>query len=69
MPKVWKSQFHGYSYPRLLDHRWIHRIWERLFCRRGWHLWDEVMSGVGEAHYLYCDACGVTFVGWERDER
>jgi hypothetical protein len=32
------------------------RIWGRLFCRREWHLFDEVG---GEDHYLSCDACGL----------
>lgn len=32
-------------------------------CRRGYHLWDEVVSsgsgiGGGWDHYLVCDACG-----------
>jgi len=34
-------------------------IWKAIFCKRGWHLWDEVESSSGEPynHYLCCDAC------------
>ncbi len=38
---------------------WLHGLWKRVFCKRGWHLLDEVVS-VGEQgteHYLVCDAC------------
>ena len=33
-------------------------IWKKIFCKRGWHLWDEVSSV--DDHYLYCDACETT---------
>ena len=45
-----------YSYPRWLDNRIAHRLWRKLFCRIGWHLWDETASL--DSHSLYCDACG-----------
>lgn len=51
------EQYAGYTYSPLLDNALCHWLWRRVFCRRGWHLWDEVLSGLGEAHYLYCDAC------------
>ena len=35
---------------------WLLPLWRKLFCRVGWHAWDEVASL--ESHYLYCDACG-----------
>lgn len=47
----------GYSYPDVLDHRPIQWLWRILFCRMGWHLWDEVVSLY--EHCLSCDACGV----------
>lgn len=52
-----------YSYPSLFDNRIAHSLWRLLFCPRGWHLWDEVLSGLNEAHYLTCDACPKRFVG------
>lgn len=30
-------------------------LWAKLFCKKGWHVWDEVWSL--HDHYLYCDAC------------
>lgn len=53
-----------YSYLFLLDNRLGRFLWRMAgFCRRGWHLWDEVLSGVDERHYLTCDACGEEFIG------
>jgi hypothetical protein len=45
--------YHGYTYhfPRAL--LWL---WRLVFCRRQWHLWDEVAST--DSHYFVCDACG-----------
>lgn len=34
---------------------WLLWLWKRIFCKRGWHAWDEVWSV--ERHYLVCDAC------------
>lgn len=34
-------------------------LWRRLFCRCGWHLFDEVDSSHG-GHHLSCDACEMT---------
>ena len=34
---------------------WLLWLWKRVFCKRGWHAWDEVWSV--ERHYLVCDAC------------
>ncbi len=31
------------------------KIWRRVFCRKGIHLWDEVESNT--EHYMSCDAC------------
>jgi hypothetical protein len=47
---------------RYITYYWPCRLlwlWRWLFCRRGWHLFDEVLSSWddGPAHYLYCDAC------------
>ncbi len=33
-------------------------LWKWLFCSRGIHLWDEVLTySKGWEHYLVCDAC------------
>jgi hypothetical protein len=53
------NDYHGYSYLGLLDNRFIQAVWKRVFCPIGWHMWDEVLSGVHEHHYLSCDACGL----------
>ena len=48
---------------------WLLPIWKKLFCHRGWHLFDEVAS-LGR-HELYCDACGktigITYMEEEKD--
>lgn len=51
--------YQGYTYPHIFDHRLVHAVWRRLFCPRGWHLWDECWSP--EAHVLFCDACEAEF--------
>lgn len=42
---------------------WLYRLWEYIFCKRGFHLFDEVISSgiysTKPVHYLYCDACGL----------
>ena len=48
--------YRGITYFPVLDSRFVQWIWKRLFCRREWHLFDEVL---GFEHYLYCDACGL----------
>ena len=45
----------GITYPSIFGNAFVWAIWARLFCRRGWHLWDEVLSI--ESHSLFCDAC------------
>lgn len=30
-------------------------LWRRVFCRRGWHAFDEVATP--DEHHLCCDAC------------
>jgi hypothetical protein len=32
------------------------KIWRRLFCTRGIHLFDEELTDT-EQSYLFCDAC------------
>lgn len=70
-------EYQGYSYPKLFDNAFVHKAWKSLFCKRGWHLWDEVRgSGVHilfdfqteemieeayTTHYLFCDACDAVF--------
>lgn len=56
------SDYVGHTHSALFTgHGWQRWLWRLLFCRGQWHLWDEVLSGVHDAHYLVCDACGVTF--------
>lgn len=45
-----------YTYPKALGNRFAWKLWRKVFCRIGFHLWDEVKSG--KDHYLFCDACG-----------
>jgi hypothetical protein len=59
MPLYQPSDYKGYTYPKLFDNRVAHWLWRHLFCRGGWHLWDECLSPF--AHVLYCDACEVEF--------
>lgn len=49
------SEYQGYTHYWPLKLLWL---WRLLFCRREWHLWDEVESDCD--HYLSCDACGKT---------
>ena len=50
-----KVVYHGYSYcfPSFLA-----PIWKRLFCKRGWHLWDEQIPMFQAHQRMICDACG-----------
>ena len=48
------------SYPTGFRNEWpdlFYRLWKKIFCKRGLHLFDEVTSL--DEHYLYCDACGL----------
>ena len=75
MSERWKEIFNGnatmYTYPGVFGNRLGRLIWRTLFCPRGWHLWDEVLSGVNERHYLTCDACQESFIGhdWQESEK
>ena len=33
-------------------------LWKKIFCKRDWHLWDEVWTF--DKHYLHCDACEIS---------
>lgn len=55
-PDLPTKNWYGISYLSVLDHGWVHRLWKRFCCVRGWHLWDETAGG--DTHSLYCDACG-----------
>lgn len=42
----------------------VYGIWRKLLCKRGRHLWNEVLGTGGDLaknggweHYLVCDAC------------
>jgi len=52
------NEWRGFTHPSLLSTPIVRLIWRKLFCKRGWHLWDEVLSL--EDHYLSCDACDST---------
>ena len=72
MSERWRDVMDGratmHTYPGIFDNRLARFIWRRWFCPRGWHLWDEVLSGLHERHYLTCDACSMTFPEiWEVD--
>jgi hypothetical protein len=54
------ATYHGYTHPGFLS-RHLPTLWNALGCRRGWHLWDEVVSD--DEHYLHCDVCGAVFYG------
>jgi len=49
-------KYRGYVYPRCFDNYRMWWVWRKLFCPRGWHLWDEVSTP--DESYLFCDACG-----------
>jgi len=52
-------QYHGYThyFPQFLL-----PLWKIIFCKRGWHLWDEIYTvwDDGKHDSLYCDACGIS---------
>ncbi len=50
------NNFYGYTYPGFMSNRLCQKIWRIMFCRRGWHLWDEYIGY--SLHYLFCDSCG-----------
>jgi hypothetical protein len=52
-----KYRDYGVTYPHLFSFTYL--IWKRLFCKRGFHLFDEVLSS-DLGHYLNCDACDLT---------
>lgn len=41
-------------------------VWRRVFCKRGWHCFDEVWAPPD--HYLSCDACELVYRDgtWDR---
>jgi len=50
-------EYYGFTYPLWMRHI---PFWKQLMCKRGRHLWDEVLSGSGTEpgnHYLVCDVC------------
>lgn len=56
-----KDKYNEFSYPGFLAFDFVYFFWRKICCKRGWHLWDEVLSRDGEgSHYLHCDACGQT---------
>lgn len=52
----WLDNYYG------LTHKiptWLLLLWKKVFCRVGWHAFDEVLGEQFEKdpHYLSCDAC------------
>jgi len=54
------------TYPRFLQNEISRMLWEVIFCKIGFHLFDEVSSARG--HYLFCDACCMEIFIEEREE-
>ncbi len=48
------NKYIGLTYPKIFEFKLIRQYWQKYFCPRKMHLFDEVLS---EEHYLYCDAC------------
>lgn len=46
------------TYPYFLQNKFSLWMWKKVFCPKGFHLFDEVQSV--EHHYLSCDACEYT---------
>lgn len=62
-----KHKYHGYSYPTILSKGPLGWLWKKIFCKRGWHLWDEVLgTGAdtedGWEHSMVCDVCQKTII-------
>jgi hypothetical protein len=49
------------GYTHLPVPHFLYGLWHKFLCKRGIHLWDEVLSG-GDPwkHYFVCDACQKT---------
>ena len=57
--------YYNISYPIVVGDgypEWLYRLWQRVMCKRGYHLFDEVAHSCDDdllSHYLYCDACAM----------
>lgn len=61
------ANWKGITYPTLRSGvlpEWVYSLWRLLFCKRGFHLFDEVI--VLNGHQVVCDACEL--VVWIDDE-
>ena len=52
--RAYEVQYRGFTH---FIPMWLLPVWKWLFCKRKWHLFDEVLSSDFH-HFLYCDACG-----------
>ena len=52
-PTEYQNPYKGYTHYIPL---FLLPLWKQLFCKRGWHIWDEIYTTNYE-HYLFCDAC------------
>jgi len=50
-----KAIFYGYGHclPEFLC-----PLWRRIFCNRGWHLWNEQFARFRADQRMCCEACG-----------
>lgn len=58
-PETKKMKLICITYPHFLSK--FYYLWKKLLCKRGFHLFDEVLSnGSGQwVRSLVCDACGL----------
>jgi hypothetical protein len=55
-----KGKWMDITHPCLWDGwlpEFIYQFWKKVFCPKGWHLFDECQSQY--SHSLFCDACGL----------
>lgn len=64
MSKIRFDLWMGITYPTLHDGwtpKFFHKLWKNAMCKRGFHLFDEVIGADSDEpallHYLSCDAC------------
>ena len=49
------KKYEGITYFKIFDNSIARKIFRRFFCKRGVHLFDEVVND--KEQYLHCDAC------------
>lgn len=56
----WYGITHPFSFLESGLDNWFTKLWRKLMCPHGWHLFDECDNG--KKHTLYCDACDLDIV-------